>query len=343
MHSDALVEAAIRPLLPFLTPAAFEIMVNRPDEVWVDSQTGVHQHTIAFSATAAENLLHHLAASRFKKSGVNYPILQDTWVNPTTGQAWRVTGVLPPVTKQVAFNFRRLNATPLTSEQLFASQYFEKEKLAVEQVATRTGKGMDNLKGEGTATKECSLLPHRYSRIIKAIEGKRNIVISGATGSSKTQFLNWCLSQMATDERILTIEDTSELVLTQPNHVQLYYPDDKTQSECPVDANRLLKVVLRMKPDRIIMGEVRGEELVTMLDQANTGHPGTIMTIHANSPAQAKYRMRDILLKVYPMQSAAMLDMSIDAVVDMIVQVKRQGDHFFVDAIWEKGEAVNGA
>lgn len=324
--ANALLQQSLSPLLPYLTGDTYEVMVNRPGEVWVDSIHGLHCHKLE-SLTESHNqtLLQLLASTRFKTMSVKTPILKDAFVCPGTTDRWRVTGVMPPVTQCVAFNFRRLNVKPLSTQTLVDHHYFEKEKLPLEGEATSIG-----INYKHTDDKS------RLTKIVAAIKKKRNLVISGATGSGKSQFLNWCITQIPSDQRIITIEDTQELVINQPNHVNLYYPDDIEQSDCKVTPEVLLKLVLRMKPDRVITGEVTGTELVTMIEKTNTGHPGTMMTIHTNSTAQAKNRMRDILLKVYPNQKAADLDHWISEVVDMIVQVKRQGNYFFIDELWEK-------
>jgi type IV secretion system protein VirB11 len=330
-ENSELILQSLSPLWPFLKDDNFEILINRPQEVWVDNKEGMKSYAVeALTESFNEGLLSLLASSKKKHLNAEHPILKDTWKNEATGARWRITGVIPPVSNHVNMSFRRLRAVPMKDEDLLAGHYFEKEKLGFEKTLLQ-----EKFEIFSPVTES------RYEFILNAIHEKKNIVISGSTGSSKTQFLNWCLTKIPSHERIITIEDTEELVITQPNHTQLFYPDDITQSSTQIDASRLLKTALRLKPDRIIMGEVRGIELVDMLESANTGHPGTFVTLHADSPQKAFLRMRQILMRVYPQQQAAMLDEWLFDRIDIVVQCKRQGGVFFIDDIWEKCSGKN--
>jgi Flp pilus assembly CpaF family ATPase len=117
-----------------------------------------------------------------------------------------------------------------------------------------------------------------------------NVVVAGGTSSGKTTLGTAFLAAIPDSHRIITCEDTNELVLGQPNVVQL-----EASVEAGVDLRRLVKMCLRLRPDRIIVGEVRGAELFDLLDAANTGHPGTFFTIHADSAEMALVRMQTLL------------------------------------------------
>lgn len=120
----------------------------------------------------------------------------------------------------------------------------------------------------------------------QAVLARRNILVSGGTSSGKTTLVNALLREIPHNERLITIEDTPELILEQPNVVGLIAARGNA-SEADITAEDLLVASMRMRPDRIILGEIRGPEATTFLRAINTGHPGSISTIHANSPEQA--------------------------------------------------------
>lgn len=126
--------------------------------------------------------------------------------------------------------------------------------------------------------------------LAKAVEYKKTIVLSGATGSGKTEFMKSLVSLIPTNERLITIEDSHELSLIQPNVVNLLYSRGK-QGVADVSAKSLLESCLRMKPDRIILAEIRGEECLYFLRGAASGHPGSMTSVHAGTPAMAFEQM----------------------------------------------------
>ena len=123
-----------------------------------------------------------------------------------------------------------------------------------------------------------------------AMRARLNMVIAGGTSSGKTTLAGAFLDCIPDEHRVISCEDTNELVLRQPNIVQL-----EASITHEVDLRRLIKMCLRLRPDRIIVGEVRGPEIFDLLDAANTGHPGTLFTIHADSATKALQRMETLL------------------------------------------------
>ena len=119
-----------------------------------------------------------------------------------------------------------------------------------------------------------------------AVRARKNILVSGGTSTGKTTFLNALLREVPAEERLILIEDTPELYIRQPNAVGLLAARGKL-GEAQVNANDLLAASLRMRPDRIILGELRGEEAFAFLRAINTGHPGSMTTVHADSPERA--------------------------------------------------------
>ena len=152
-----------------------------------------------------------------------------------------------------------------------------------------------------------------------------NVVISGGTGVGKTTFLNLLLQELSFKERVITIEDTRELQLSLPNVVRL-------EARPPVadlkglTVRELLRNTLRMRPDRIIVGEVRGEEVFDLLQAMNTGHEGSMTSVHANSPGECLLRLENLyMLSGYELPLKA-LRYQICTAIDFIIQIKRDKD-----------------
>ncbi|MBI4869339.1 MAG: CpaF family protein [Candidatus Wallbacteria bacterium] len=159
-----------------------------------------------------------------------------------------------------------------------------------------------------------------------AVRNRKNIVISGGSGTGKTTLLNALSNAIPDDERIVTIEDTAELKLRQPHVARMETRQPNFEGKGVVTIRDLVRNALRMRPDRIVVGECRGGEAIDMLQAMNTGHDGSLTTIHANSP-------EDVLLRLETMCTMAGLDIplasirkQIGAAIDLIVQVARFGD-----------------
>ncbi|CAM3513676.1 CpaF family protein [Parendozoicomonas haliclonae] len=150
-----------------------------------------------------------------------------------------------------------------------------------------------------------------------------NIIISGGTGSGKTTLLNALSSQIAETERIITIEDAAELQLQQPHVVRMETRPAGTENTGAITARDLVINALRMRPDRIIIGECRGAEAFEMLQAMNTGHDGSMSTLHANTPRDALARMESMVMMAVPSLPVSAIRRNIASAVDLIVQVSR--------------------
>ena len=152
---------------------------------------------------------------------------------------------------------------------------------------------------------------------------KKNIIISGGTSSGKTTFLNACLQAIPHNERIISVEDTREIQMPHQNQINLKTMQSNSATAL-ISIQDLIQCCLRLRPDRIIVGEIRGKEIVDFLTACNTGHAGSITTIHASNLQMAKLRM----LQMYKLNNVpAMTDQDImreiDSVVDIIIQLER--------------------
>ena len=153
-----------------------------------------------------------------------------------------------------------------------------------------------------------------------------NVLISGGTGAGKTTLLNAMSFGFSPEERIITIEDAAELKLAQPHVIRIETRPANTEGLDAVDQRLLLKNALRMRPDRIILGEVRGAEAFDMMQAMNTGHDGSMCTLHANSPLDALIRLENMLLMAEVNLPATALRRQIAGTIDIIVQIERMRD-----------------
>lgn len=156
-----------------------------------------------------------------------------------------------------------------------------------------------------------------------AVEARLNIVVSGGTGSGKTTLLNALSGYISPEERVVTLEDAAELRLRQPHVVRLETRPPSAEGVGEIVMAHLLKNALRMRPDRIIVGEVRGDEAAEMLQAMNTGHPGSMCTLHANNPRDALIRLENMLLMGGGEIPLAALRRQIASSIDMVVQLAR--------------------
>jgi pilus assembly protein CpaF len=159
-----------------------------------------------------------------------------------------------------------------------------------------------------------------------AVRARLNIVISGGTGSGKTTLLNVLSGYISGKERIVTIEDSAELQLNQSHVVRLECRPPNVEGKGAVNQRQLLINSLRMRPDRIVMGEVRGEEALDMLQAMNTGHDGSMTTIHANSPVDAIARMETMAMMANLSLSEKAIRRQIASAIAIVVQVARFAD-----------------
>lgn len=156
-----------------------------------------------------------------------------------------------------------------------------------------------------------------------AVAAKLNIVVAGGTGAGKTTLLNLLLQEISPEERVITIEDTFELSFKLPNVVRLEASKKVDNKGKPVTMQALVKNTLRMRPDRIVIGEVRGGELFDLLQAMNTGHDGSMCTIHANSPVETLQRMETLFLLAGHDVPTSVVRRQMASAIDFIVQIQR--------------------
>ena len=183
----------------------------------------------------------------------------------------------------------------------------------------------DRLGAEDLVTRE-SLTAPMLALLQGAVAARLNIIVSGGTGAGKTTLLNILSSFIANDERVVTIEDAAELMLRQRHVVRLETKVANIEGKGAVRQRQLVINALRMRPDRIVVGEVRGEEALDMLQAMNTGHDGSLTTIHANSPRDGLYRLDTMIAMANLNIPDRAVRQQIASAVNLIVQVNRIAD-----------------
>jgi pilus assembly protein CpaF len=177
--------------------------------------------------------------------------------------------------------------------------------------------GSDDLVGNATVTAEA------VSFLRECVEGRSNIVVSGGTGSGKTTLLNVLSTFVERAERIITIEDAAELRLQQPHVLRLESRPPNVEGRGEVTIRQLVRNALRMRPDRIIVGEVRGAEALDMLQALNTGHAGSMTTVHSNSAADALRRIETLALMADVALPHVAIRQQLASAIDMVVHLER--------------------
>jgi len=276
------------PLEPLLKdPEITDILVNNSHEIYVEKHGKLERCSITFRDDRhLLQIIDRIVSRVGRRVDETSPM-----VDARLPDGSRVNAIIPPLALNgPVLSIRRFGVNPYQLDDLLRVQ---------------------------------SLTPEMVEFLEAAVRSKLNIIISGGTGSGKTTLLNILSSFIPTNERIITIEDSAELLLQQPHVVRLETRPPNVEGRGAVTQRELLFNTLRMRPDRIILGEVRGAEALDMLQAMNTGHEGSLTTIHANTP-------RDALSRIEMMVSMSGLEIPIRAVrqqissaVDLMVQTSR--------------------
>lgn len=304
-----------------------EICVNSEGNVWVEKFSKWEQHQCdEITIPLMQSLGTAIATYAKQKIDTKSPLLSASLPDGS-----RMQFVLPPAVEHFpSFTMRK------PSRKIRSLDDFERDGLFKVIKPAQTELTPDDLQ----------LKHHLASKDIKAflklaVLSRKNIVVAGATGSGKTTFMKGLVNEIPLHERIITIEDVRELFLPQPNCVHLLYSKGG-QGASNVTPKDLLESCLRMKPDRILLAELRSDECLDFLQTAASGHPGSITSMHAGSPALAFERMAMMV-----QGSPAGRSMSFEVVkrlllltVDIIIQFKNEDGHRFISEIYFDPDAV---
>jgi len=271
-------------------PSVTEIMVNGPDMVYVEQNGKLLMTEVSFSSEDhLRRIIERIVSRVGRRIDESSPL-----VDARLADGSRVNAVIPPL----AFS-----GSSLTIRK-FARDPFQ----------------VHDLIGFGTLTPEMAEL------LQACVEARLNVLVSGGTGTGKTTLLNVLSSYIPHDERIITIEDAVELQLQQDHVVQLESRPANIEGKGEATIRDLVRNSLRMRPDRIVVGEVRGGESLDMLQAMNTGHEGSLSTIHANSPRDAMSRLETLVLMAGMDLPLRAIREQIASAVDVIVQLSRLRD-----------------
>ena len=312
---------ALRPLLE--NPNVTEVCINRPGEAFVETESGWRCEALRFADFDwCRRLAKLIANSTRQRIDETAPLLS---ASLPSGE--RVQIVLPPATtaNTVAITIRRPSDDVWSVEELARRGIF--------RTTRRAGELLDDTENELLRL----LGAHDYAAFMQlAVKCRKNILVSGPTGSGKTTWTKALIREIPADERLITIEDAKELVLDRhPNHVRLFYSKDD-QGLARTSPKQLLECCLRMKPDRILLAELRSEEAFDYLRSVNSGHPGSITSVHATS-AELAFEQLVLLVKQSPGgRELARQDIKslLYLLVDVVIQFGVERHERFIKEIW---------
>jgi pilus assembly protein CpaF len=268
-------------------PTISDILINGPRDVWVERHGQLERADVIFRNDAhLLQIIDRIVSKVGRRVDEMSPM-----VDARLPDGSRVNAVIPPVSlRGPALSIRRFGTSPLKAKDLL------------------------NFK---------SLTPEMLTILEAAVKARLNILVSGGTGSGKTTLLNILSSFIPNTQRLVSIEDAAELQLQQPHVVQLEARPPNVEGKGAVTIRDLVRNALRMRPDRIIVGEVRGAEVLDMLQAMNTGHEGSMTTLHANGPRDALGRLEMMMMMSGLELPLKALRQMIASSLHLIVQVDR--------------------
>jgi type IV secretion system protein VirB11 len=302
------LESYLAVLAPWLErPDLTDIYINRPGELWFEVLGSPPERCLVpeLNGELLARMVKQIAAVTAQGINREHPLLSASLPDGT-----RVQAVIPPATRgEIALAFRKHVSVGLELDDYRASG-----AVANTRIVTANEESQATLQ-VGDETDVIKMLRD-------AVRNKRNILVSGGTSSGKTTFVNALLREIPPEERIILIEDTPELQMVHRNVVGLIAARSEL-GEAEVSAEDLLIASLRMRPDRIILGEIRGGEAATFLRAVNTGHPGSISTIHADSPERAIDQLALLVMETGTRMGWDDVTRYVRKSLDIIVQLNR--------------------
>ena len=295
-----------------------DIYINRPNELWVERLGGEAERIFVqgFDGPVLERLARQIAAQSAQGINREHPLLSASLPGGS-----RVQIALPPATRgDVAIAIRKYVVNDLNVEDYANAGAFD--ALRSDTKHKPIGAQLQVLQKKGN-----------FAGLLRtAVKSRCNIFISGGTSSGKTTFLNALLKEVDITERLILIEDTPELKVAHQNAVGLI-ASRSALGEAVVSMEDLLNASLRMRPDRIILGELRGAEAFTFLRAVNTGHPGSMTTIHADSPERAIEQLVLLVLESGTHLDRESIQHYVRSSIDVYVQLGRVDGRRIVTAI----------
>lgn len=307
-----------------------EISVNLPGEVWVEKRGDMSCVKIPeLDVEHLKGLARLVAQSTEQMVSEEKPLLSATLPN-----GFRVQVVFPPACEvgTVCMSIRKMATELYTFDKYQAMGTFDQTSV-------------EALKDDSIPILNDYLAKRDIRNFISyAIKAKKNIIISGGTSTGKTTFGNAAMLEIPTDERIITVEDARELQLPfHKNRVHLLVSKGG-QGRANVTTQDLIEACLRLRPDRIIVGELRGSEAFSFLRAMNTGHPGSIATLHADTPTMALEQLKLMVMQAGLGMPPSEIRNYIASVIDVVVQLKRGAKgRRYISEVYYKNSVTNAA
>jgi pilus assembly protein CpaF len=279
------------PLEPLLAdPDVCDILVNSPKKVYIERRGKLELTNVEFKDDEhLMRVIERIVSTVGRRIDESSPM-----VDARLSDGSRVNAIVPPLALDgPVLSIRRFGAEPLRMASLIEKNALTKDMADMFEMCVRS---------------------------------RLNVLISGGTGAGKTTLLNALSSYIPNDERIVTIEDSAELQLQQPHVVRLETRPPNIEGKGEVSQRDLVKNALRMRPDRIVIGEVRGGEAIDMLQAMNTGHDGSLTTVHANTPRDALARLETMIQMTGMRLSDRAMRQQVASALDLVIQAARLSD-----------------
>lgn len=318
------LETYLKPLKGiFEQQGVSEISINRPKEAWVEVYGDMHRHEIPeFDLEHLKALARLVAQSTEQKVSEENPLL-----SANLPEGYRIQIVFPPACESgtVAFSIRKQTILNMDLDAYEAIGAFK--STVVKKGDNLVDKQLRSLLDQGNIKDFIHL----------AVINKKNIIVSGGTSTGKTTFMNAVLKSIPATERLITCEDAREINIDHiPNHVHLL-SSKGGQGRAQVTTQDLIEACLRLRPDRIMVGELRGKEAFSYLRAVNTGHPGSISTLHADTPVLAIEQLILMIMQAGLGITREQVKDYVETVINVVIQLKRgEKGHRFVSEIYFK-------
>jgi pilus assembly protein CpaF len=271
-------------------PSVSEIMVNGPKDIWIERAGRLSETPLTFTdASHLRRIITKMVGQIGRRIDESSPL-----VDARLPDGSRVNAIIPPLS---------LSGPLLTIRKFAQNRFALSELIEIGTVSTEAAEFLEN-----------------------CIRAQLNILVSGGTGTGKTTFLNALSAAIPDSDRIVTIEDAAELQLAQRHVIRLESRPKNIEGEGEITIRDLVRNALRMRPDRIIVGEVRGAEALDMLQAMNTGHEGSLSTVHANSPRDALNRLETMVLMAGYELPLRAIRSHVSSALELVVQLDRLDD-----------------
>ncbi len=300
-HLTVMLQDAFSRLMPLLDdPAIREVMVNGKDDVWIERNGGLEKTACRFSSNDARNAIRILGTMTDREVGMR----AGEALFDAAFSSMRISAVLSPI----AIRGHALCIRKLAGVTKSLSDYLPESAAAYQVPAPEAKDWAQDFR-----------IPQRvHERLLQWVRARMNILVSGGTSTGKTTFLNALIRVMPATDRLVTIEDTQELIVDLPNHVSF-----EANASLAVTVRDLVRQTLRFRPDRIVVGEVRGGEAFDLIQAMNTGHDGCLGTLHANSAFDALGRLEQMVMQCGVDWPAEAIARQIGSCIDGVIHLSR--------------------